>query len=333
MADYKVDKFLAEGLMGKVYLVSKNGNKYAMKIEYISSRKDVYLRNELKFVKKVASKYPDQFIQLVHHEIIKECKEEYPVYPEWLDKKEKEYLVKLRSSGLCVRKIYSLIDTTLSNLDIGGLSLAKKYSLMIQLLYINHLIESNGFVHGDFHRGNIGVLKVDRDKKIKIFGKEIPTFGYQCQAIDYGGILHKGSISSSRNYQQHDRTEKQHYEEHIVVDKLIVINSMFKESDFWNFVRDNGIKMNGFEKDLALILSQPEIKLLEKISKNKYILFDLYKILFTKKFQKLVLGDKFKDKIDLECLIPSEDIIYAYSNFNNSKNLIKYFMARLKNLE
>ncbi len=90
--------------MGNVYLLSKNEN---MRWKWsIWSRKDVYLRNELKFVKKVASKYPDQFI----------------LYPEWIDKKEKEYLVKLRSSGLCVRKIYSLIDTTLSNLDIGGLS-------------------------------------------------------------------------------------------------------------------------------------------------------------------------------------------------------------------
>lgn len=41
--------------MGKVYLVSKNNKKYAMKIEYISSKKDSILLNELKLIKEVAS--------------------------------------------------------------------------------------------------------------------------------------------------------------------------------------------------------------------------------------------------------------------------------------
>ena len=55
MKDYKVEKFLSQGLMGKVYLVSKNNKKYAMKIEYISSKKDSILLNELKLIKEVAS--------------------------------------------------------------------------------------------------------------------------------------------------------------------------------------------------------------------------------------------------------------------------------------
>jgi hypothetical protein len=35
MEKYKRIKFLSEGLTGKVYLVSKGSEKYAMKIEYI----------------------------------------------------------------------------------------------------------------------------------------------------------------------------------------------------------------------------------------------------------------------------------------------------------
>ena len=54
-----IDKFLSEGVYGKVYLITKNNRKYAMKIEYILSRDDTFFKYELDFVKRVASKYPE----------------------------------------------------------------------------------------------------------------------------------------------------------------------------------------------------------------------------------------------------------------------------------
>ena len=43
MNNYKVEKFLGQGIIGKVYLVEKDGKKYAMKIEYIESENSPYL--------------------------------------------------------------------------------------------------------------------------------------------------------------------------------------------------------------------------------------------------------------------------------------------------
>jgi len=330
--DYKLVKFISEGAMGKVYLVSNNNKKYAMKIEYIFSKKDRTLLNELKFVKKVASKNPEQFMQLIDYDFIENCKEDAPKIRDWFDKKEKKYFRKLHSSGLCVRKFYTLVDNTLANLPINKMSMKERYSMMIQLLYINYLIQSNGFVHGDFHHGNIGVINVDKNKEIKIFGKKIPTFGNQFVAIDYGGILHKDNVSSKINYQQLDITELQHYKDMLIFDKSGIIKRMVSDQDFWEYLRKNKITTNGFEKDFNLVLSQPEIELLKVITKNKYLLWDLYRIFFTKKFQEIVLGKKFKKFIPNDYLIPPEDIIYSYLNFYNDEELIRYFIARLENL-
>ena len=328
---YKKLKLLGEGLMGKVYLVSKDGDKYAMKVENISSRNDIALQNELKFVNEVAVKYPDQFMQLIEYDIVSDCKEDVPKIPEWMSDVEIKYFKNLRSSGLCVRKIYSLIDNTVSKLSVSKMSMKQRYSMLIQLFYINYLVESNGFVHGDFHNGNIG-FTINKSKKIKIFDKLIRTYGTQFLAIDYGGLLHKDNLSPERLYQHHDVSELKHYTEHLIFDKLGLLKSVQSDKDFWNFVNKNKIKMNGMDHDSKLILSQPEISLLKTISDQEPILFELYRVLFTKKFQQLILGDKFKKTIPFINYIPLSDVLFIFKNFNDNKKIIQYLIARLENI-
>jgi hypothetical protein len=52
-----------------------------------------------------------------------------------------------------------------------------------------------GYSHTDFHYGNIGFVRVDKDSLIKLIinNKQylIKSYGYQFSAIDYGLILHK----------------------------------------------------------------------------------------------------------------------------------------------
>jgi len=331
---YVIDKFLSEGLMGKVYLAhKKNGNKkYAMKVEYISGKDDRYLRNELQFVRKVAQKYPEQFIQLVDHRIIENCQAEAPPLKEWVTGKEREWFVKLRSSGICVEKVYSLIDTSLDKLPISKMTLPAVYSMLIQTLYIAFLFEQNDYVHGDFHHGNVGVLKVPSNKSVKVFGKNIPTFGQQFQAIDYGGILHKRTASKTHLYQQRDITESQHFQEHRLVDKLGLIGGMWDEKDFWDFIEKHKIKMKGYDHDLALVLKQKEIEYIKPFSDNKWIQFDLMKLFFPEKFQRLVLGKHFKRTIEFKTYIPLIDIVFCLMNINNLKLVINYLIDRLDSL-
>jgi len=332
MDNYKIKKFLSEGAMGKVYLVQKDGKKYAMKIDYILSKDDSIVQNELKFVEEVASKHPEQFIQLIGYDFIENCTEESPDIREWFAEEEKAWFRKVRSSGLCIRKVYSLIDTTLSNLPIENMTLEQRYSMIIQLLYINYLIQSAGFVHGDFHYGNIGVINVNKNKKVKIFDKMIPTFGNQFVAIDYGGVLHKSTISKTRKYQQRNISEWKHFNDMIIIDKSGILNGMINEKNLWDYVKKNNIQMKGFDEDFKLIMSQPEISIIRGITEISWLQWDLYKLLFTKRFQQLVFGENFKEKIPFICYISPADLIYAYSNFEDDELLIAYFVARLENV-
>jgi hypothetical protein len=332
MDKYKKLKFLSEGLTGRVYLVSKGSEKYAMKIEYISSRNDIALQNELKFVDEVVRNYPNQFMQLVEYDIVSDCKEKAPKIPDWMDKKGVEYFENLRRNNLCVRKIYSLIHSTAEKLNVKKLTLKQRYSMLIQLFYINYLIESSGFVHGDFHKGNMGVIKMDMGKKIKVFDTYIPSYGIRFVAIDYGGLLHRTGISGDRLYQHTNQSESRHFTEHLTFDKIGILNIILDDKEFWDFIKENKIKMKGMDNDLKLIISQPEIEFLKTFSEKEIILFELYRLVFTKQFQKLILGEKFKKVIPFKYYIPLSDIIFIYSNLQDTKKIINYLIARLEGL-
>jgi hypothetical protein len=332
VSSFTREKFISEGVKGKVYLAkSKDSNEtYAMKVEYVSGPDDRSLSNELEFIKKVASKHPDQFMQLIDYRIVDNCEEPSPPpVKKWLSQYSIDWLKQLRSSKFCVEKVYTLVDTTLNKIKMHELTLEQRYSCLIQVLYIVHLFESNGYVHGDFHAGNIGVLRVDNKKQIEIFGQMIPTFGYQYQAIDYGGILHKKSASKTRLYQEYENvTEYAHFQEHKLYDKYLIISKMYTERNFWKFLDANRIKIEDADY-IKIVLEQPEAKLIKSMSKHKAIRFKIFKLLFTKKYQQIVLGNHFKKKIETECFIPSVDIMFCYQNFDDIKLAIEYLIERL----
>lgn len=327
---YTIDEFLSEGLMGKVYLVhDRNHKPYAMKVEYISDKNDRYLRNELRFVREVASKYPEQFTQLVAHRIVGKCKAEAPPMKEWVKGKELEWLTKLRASGICAEKVYSLVDTTLSSLPIARMTLQQRYSMLIQTLYICFLFQKHGYVHGDFHHGNIGVVRVSPSKTVTIFGHDIPTFGYQYQAIDYGGILHRSTASKSHRYQQRQHSEYQHFRQSWTSDKLGLIGRMWDEKPFWQFIEENRVEMKGYDHDVALIQKQKQIDSIKAISTNKAIQFDLFKLLFPTAFQRAILGAHFRKTMDFTTFIPLVDVLYCLMNIDDLERTIGYLIGRM----
>ena len=57
-------------------------------------------------------------------------------------------------------------------------------SLFIQVVYIAHLMNKEGYFHRDFHPKNIGIVYTT-DEFINILGNNIPTHGFLLQAIDY----------------------------------------------------------------------------------------------------------------------------------------------------
>jgi 5-methylthioribose kinase len=74
----------------------------------------------------------------------------------------------LDSSTFCIRKIYSLIDFTLDKI-IKKLNEEEIKSIAVQLINIIYLMTKYNYIHGDFHFGNVGVVKTTKKtiKKIK----------------------------------------------------------------------------------------------------------------------------------------------------------------------
>jgi hypothetical protein len=235
--------------------------------------------------------------------------------------------MKIRSSKLCIRKIYSLVDMQLDKSIINKMSLKERYSMIIQVLYFVYLMDKSDYVHGDLHLGNIGIININKNKNLNIFNHQIPTFGRQYQAIDYGSLLNKNTASTTKTFQILHHTEKKHYDDSKFNDRNIIINTMIDKTKFKKFIRDNKIKCDENINDI--ILAQPETKLLYNIINDNKLLFKLYQILFCKKFQKIYMGKKFKYELPFNYLIPIEDIIFFYMNFNDLKTCILYFIQKL----
>ena len=140
----KIIKELGSGIIGTVYLVSKNGKPFALKIEHLLEE-DLYdphspFWNEARFVKEVAKKHPMQFMQWLDFDLIEPCTHQqvYPVDLEVFPPNKQKYLLKLASSPLCVKKLYSFVDQTLNQIQL--ISQEEYKSMVIQLLYIYHLM-------------------------------------------------------------------------------------------------------------------------------------------------------------------------------------------------
>ena len=125
-------------MFGTFYLVEKNKKYYALKIEKCLLKniknKQSQLYNEINFAKKLGNKYPDLFLALYEYDFIEDCKhdQKYAYDIEHLQDKQKRWLMKLRESNYCVRRIYSLVDTTLDDIK-NKLNLQQRYSAIIQI--------------------------------------------------------------------------------------------------------------------------------------------------------------------------------------------------------
>ena len=214
--EYKIIKELGRGLVGTTYLVKDSkGEKYALKIENIL-KKDIpkslsspYWR-ELDFIDFMGSRYPEHILYLKDNYIRDDCKHEqswdgFPFEMSDLPKGMQSYYKKLFASSYCSIKVYSLIDMDMAKyIKKKNFDTKVFYDLLIQLIYIVYLLDKHGYMHGDLHTNNIGLVKTDK-KFITILGKRIPTHGYLIQLIDYGSILHRKYIMT--------KAQKKIYEE------------------------------------------------------------------------------------------------------------------------
>ena len=328
-------KQLGKGMMGTVFLAhDKNENKYAYKIERILPKdvkktfKSSYWR-ENDFAETLANKHPDQFMVLYDSKIEDKCKHnqdfsDMSFKMKDLPKSQQNYYKKLKTSKYCSIKLWSIIDGTLEKLLIPKLMISKEvlYDLFIQIIYIVFLMNNAGYVHNDFHLGNIGYIKTDK-KTVNILGYNIPTHGYLIKAIDYGLIIHdKYPLSKGESIV---------YEN--AYDLLTVFNMFSIEwknekiaAKEWKWEDEwfKPIKISKKEKE-ALEKYLPEGK---KLNKDNYdfIIHKLYKLIEWKKWQQTVIGDDTIYGIEPSYLIPLNDMLFLIKNLYNPKKILKHFI-------
>jgi hypothetical protein len=330
----KIIKELGHGIMGTVYLVEYKGKNYALKIEHIFDEdiddKTSPTWNEILFAENLANKYPEQFMFLYNYDFINNCelKQKYAADLSYFPETKQNFLKKLSYSPFCVRKIYSLVDSTLNKVKLNNLQ--ERYSMIIQLLYILFLLESNNYVHSDFHPGNVGVVNTKK-KYLNILGHQVPTYGRLYQAIDYGGVLNKDTMDPDRKIMGMEETQAIVYEWAKINDKLPALMINVNDKDFWDYVNDNNIKLDQ-EVDKAKVFKLPEMEIIKNIVDDDILQFELLRIMYPEQFQKTVLGKKYKKVLPWKFEIPFDDVLFYFLNFQDTKLLLEYFIEKLETL-
>lgn len=310
--DYKILKELGHGMFGSVYLAEKGGKKYALKIEKISDDK-VDLRKslwrEIDFYEKFSRFFPNYFSQLIEYGILDRCK----FKPKIINKISLQNL----ESKYCSIKIYSLIDKTLDKLKLRQ---NEYYSILIQLLYAIYLMNKAGYVHGDLHKGNIGVVRVDR-KYVKIFGRRVRTYGRAVRVIDFGTVLHPSydMRNEERDLYMLGRDKEMLW---------AVSNMAYDYEKFMRGVLDGLGGKNDLNDMIVRFEGSKRDRELREYTSNIYYRYQLFMLMYPDEFVRFVFGRDVGYE-PIEFFLPMEDILYVVRNSGDMRGIINYFIDKL----
>lgn len=321
--NFKLGKKLGSGMFGTTYLATYKKNNYAIKIEKISESNINYNLKiqdwrEIDFSESFANKHPEQFIYLYSYDVIDNCThvQEYPnnKIPQHFPPDVIARLEEKQQSKYCIRKVYSLIDSTFSKI-YNTITTEQFYSFLAQISYIALLMKESGYTHNDFHGENLGVLYVNKNKKINILGYLIPTFGLQFKAIDFGNVLHS-------KYKL-NKNEKKLYNFYMKNELTRLIRRMISfESNDTN-IPAKLIIPDKFPKLLEEIKKHFLFKTTKDLSNDVTNRFIIFQILYPDEFQKVFLKDKYIKTIYPTIKIDLVDFIFLLNNASNYKKIIK----------
>lgn len=331
LSNYKIIKQLGHGMIGTVYLIEKKTNtkyKYALKIEHVEKKdtnpnpKSAVWR-EINFYTKFATRYPDQFIQMLEYDFVTNCVhiQTYSYDLELFSLAVQKKLKRLAQSKFCVRKVFELVSGTLDKI-IFKLKINQIYSLIIQIVYSIYLLHTNKYTHGDLHSGNIGWIKVSNNDKIFIpkLNLNIPTFGYKFKLIDFGLVMHIDSAYTKR--------EKKIFESNMQTELIGLLNS-FVDTKLYDVVNKLKIKWD-FESDYDKFKKTEYYIQIKNLTADKHLQMFLFDIMYPDSYQKILLGPLYKKTIPRKLYLPIFDILMYVKLYQDPPRLIEYFYKKIK---
>ena len=229
-------------------------------------------------------------------------------------------------SPYCSLKLWSLIDGNLQELlyPETKLSDAEFPNILIQIVNIVDIMQSAGFLHNDFHWGNIAFTRVAPSTKIEIRGRQIPTHGYIMKAIDYGMILHKKFQLSDI-----EKSKLSHMSDLFQVIEYLSIRktSITLDGTKWHWFKEWHAKFSvpaSDKKELDAYL--PTDKRLDSTSRS-FLLEKLFKLLRYEKWQRSVLNKPDLIGIPPDYPIPLPTILFIIKNIYNPSVVLDMLLA------
>lgn len=294
---YKILTRLGSGAQGVVYLVSKNGKNFALKVFYHCNQEHIEV--EELFDHKVASKYQDKFIHII--DINPEV--------EGMSEEDKE--------KMCRSVVYSLVDADLLNV-IQNLDVLTIYSIFLQIIDAIKIMHDAGFIHSDLGLNNIGIVWTKK-KWVTIHEKrEIPTFGASVRIIDYG-LMQNISRHPIVRYMAKKDLKETFFNE---ITWCLLACSIDMRSIY---IRMNELRIDEPYKHFE---NTPIDRLFKKFSDNRENRYLLYKLFFTKHYLETVFGKDYPF-LNIKLFIPIEDLIFIMRSHGDEKSISDYFYHRL----
>lgn len=233
------------GSEGSVYKFTHKNKIYALKISHQENKNKTFSSSywrEIFFANKMHKKYPKYFMKLHHYNISKNDGTNYTMIDinDISPIKFRNYYKNLINNGYISKFVYDYVEYTLDKLLRKKKTFKKNniLSVIIQISYVAYLLRKNNFINIDMGPKNIGLNKT-KQKYLEIFGKKIPTFGYQVILIDYGKILHKKYILTQDELNMIKLNETMIFDTYSIKYIMDVKKSLFIEQEQCEFILNN----------------------------------------------------------------------------------------------
>ena len=326
---YKVIKKLGAGVYGTTYLIDKDGEKYALKIQRIDKSEikenlKSKLWREIEFGK-FTNKHPDSFCKLYAYEIDDNCDhvQEEPTVE--LDKDLLDDWHKTQKSKYCLKLMYEYIKGKPLADIFDSLSQQQVYSLVTQVTYAIMLLKKNGYMHNDLHFGNIMAIKVPKKTTIKLGKKEVKTHGYIFKVIDYGQVINPSFKLS--------KSEKLIFK-NISNDIDVFYSQLYQDPQFEikkQFNEPDEVEMYNkiiFEPEYDTTISKYLTNFDET---NIYLVIYMFKLLNPDRYYEIMgipkVVKNYKKDITPQKIAIS-DYFVILSNIDNLQTIFEYFLAK-----